>query len=92
MKGGKDMAIAKAEPTIEPVKEFTLDDIRAEIKKIEEYYKVSSEEFIKLWREGKFEDTYWTNRWAIHLNFLEEAEKPGVIVGSDFDKEELDNG
>jgi len=76
---------------IEPVKEVTLDGIRAEIKKFEEYYKVSSEKFIKLWREGKFEDTYWTNRWAMRLSFLEEAQKPGVIVGKDFVPEEIDD-
>jgi len=86
------MKRAKTEPGLESVKEVTLDDIRAEIKKFEEYYKVSSEEFIKLWREGKFEDTYWTNRWAMRLSFLEEVEKPGVIVGGkDFAPEEIED-
>jgi len=85
------MSIAKPAPEIEPIKEASLDDIRAEIKQFEEHYQISSEEFIKLWREGKFEDTFWTNCWAMDLSFLEEAEKPGVTVGRDFDLEEVDD-
>lgn len=68
--------------------ELTLDDIRAEVKQFEEYYKISSEEFMKIWQKGKFEDTFWTNCWAMSWSFLKKAEQPGVIIESDADLEE----
>ena len=67
--------------------EISLDDIRARIKRFEEYYGVNSEEFLKRWRKGDFEDTFWTNLWAMDVKFLKEAEMPGVILESDFDLE-----
>jgi len=70
--------------------EESLDDIRARIKRFEEYYGVSSEEFLKRWRKGDFEDTFWTNVWRMDINFLKGAEMPGVIIESDFDYEEKD--
>ena len=70
--------------------ELSLDDIRAQIKRYEEYYGVSSEEFLKRWRKGDFEDTFWTNLWRMKINFLKKLEKPGVILESDFDSEEKD--
>jgi len=67
--------------------EISLDDIRARIKRFEEYYGITSEEFLKRWRKGDFEDTFWTNLWAMDVKFLQEAEMPGVILESDFDLE-----
>jgi hypothetical protein len=67
--------------------EISLDDIRARIKRFEEYYGITSEEFLKRWRKGDFEDTFWTNLWAMDVKFLKEAEMPGVILESDFDLE-----
>ena len=70
--------------------EESLDDIRARIKRYEEYYGLSAEEFLERWRKGDFEDTFWTNLWAIDINFLKKLEKPGVILESDFDLKEND--
>lgn len=70
--------------------EESLDDIKARIKRFEEYYGVSSEEFLKRWREGGFEDTFWTNLWRMDINFLKKLEQPGVILESDFASEEED--
>jgi len=68
--------------------EESLDDIRDRIKRFEEYYGVSSEEFLKRWQKGDFEDTFWTNVWRMDIKFLKGAEMPGVIIESDFDSEE----
>lgn len=68
--------------------EISLDDIRARIERFEEYYGISSEEFFKRWRKGDFEDTFWTNVWAMDVKFVKEAEMPGVILESDFDLEQ----
>jgi len=70
--------------------ELSLDDIRARIKRFEEYYGVSADEFLKRWRKGDFVDTFWTNMWAMDITFVQWLEQPGVILESDFDSEEKD--
>jgi hypothetical protein len=76
--------------TQDGIRELSIDDIRTNIKRYENYYDITSEEFIKLWKEGRFEDTFWTNRWAMEWTFLKIAEEPGVILESDFDPERKD--
>jgi len=73
--------------TKDGVRELSIDDIRNNIKRYEKYYGIPSEKFIKLWKEGRFEDTFWTNRWAMEWTLLKMAEEPGVILESDFDPE-----
>jgi len=70
--------------------EESLDDIRARIKRFEEYYGVSSEEFLKRWRKGDFEDTFWTNLWRMEITFVQRLEQPGVVLEYDSDYEEDD--
>ncbi|MBC8236101.1 hypothetical protein H8E77_41675 [bacterium] len=70
--------------------ELSLDDLRVRVKCFEEYYGVSSEEFLQRWRKGDFEDTFWTNLWRMDINFLKKLAEPGVILESDFDYEEKD--
>ena len=72
------------------VLELSIDDIRTNIKRYEKYYGITSEKFIKLWKEGRFEDTFWTNRWAMEWTLLKMAEEPGVILESEFDSEAKD--
>lgn len=65
--------------------EESLDDMKARMKRFEEYYGVTSEEFLKRWKEGNFEDTFWTNLWLADILFLKKAEAPEVVLESDND-------
>lgn len=70
--------------------EQSLEDIKDRVKRFEEYYGLSSEEFLKQWRKLDFEDTFWTNMWLSDLMFLKRTEMPEVIIESDFDNEETE--
>jgi len=50
--------------------EQSLEDIKARVKCFEEYYGISSDEFLKRWRKLDFEDTFWTNMWLSDLMFF----------------------
>jgi hypothetical protein len=45
-------------------------ELEAKIKRYEEQFGMSSEEFLQRWNAGDMPDTFETNAWSIILDFL----------------------